>query len=458
MYYSMGVGAGRRIPSSTLALLLCSALFLLSAPVTLAKNSAHIGALSQFKGITHVTRWNGQGAPTDAECRAAFQSPCYSPQEIRNAYNLTPVLNKGYMGKGQTIVIIDLYGSPTALADLKQFDADYGLPDPPSFKQLAPLGSVPFDPTNNDQVGWAEETSLDVQWSHALAPAANIVVLTSPVSETQGVQGMPEFLQLEEYALDHHLGKIISQSWGTTENTLFTPAGREVLENFENFYERAALEGVTVLASAGDSGTANPDVNGNTYPFPTVGYPASSPWVTSVGGTSLYADTNGNYQSETVWNEGPQDATGGGVSQYFGEPFYQFGLPYNVQKTILQGHRALPDISFNADPYTGVPVFLGFLGAGNNGYYIFGGTSEGSPAWAGLIADANQEAGHSLGFLNPKFYAFGYDKEIQTRLFHDITVGNNAQPPIPGYSATPGWDAATGWGTPKAKQLFDALS
>jgi subtilase family serine protease len=292
-----------------------------------------------------------------------------------------------------------------------------------------------------------------------MAPAANIVVLTSPVSETQGVQGMPQFLQLEEYALDHHLGQIISQSWGTTENTLFTiPAGRQVLRDFEAFYKRAAFAGVTVLASAGDSGTANVDVNGNTYPYPTVGYPASSPWVTAVGGTSLYADTQGNYQSETVWNDGSQDATGGGISQYFGEPFYQSELPSSDQK-LLNGHRGLPDISYNADPNTSIPVYLGFIpGAENVGYYLFGGTSEGSPQWAGLIADANQLAHRSLGFLNPKLYQFGASKLVSSKVFHDITVGNNAQPPIPGYNATPGWDATTGWGSPIAQPLFKALA
>ena len=167
---------------------------------------------------------------------------------------------------------------------------------------LAPLGTVPFDPSNSDQVGWASETTLDVEWAHALAPGASIVLLTSPVDETEGVQGLPEFLQLEQYALDHHLGKIISQSWGATENTLFDPAGQQVMADFERFYLRAALENVTVLASSGDSGSANFDVNDNYYPFPTVGFPASSPLVTAVGGTSLYADTDGNYQSETVWN------------------------------------------------------------------------------------------------------------------------------------------------------------
>ncbi len=443
----------RSFPSLVLILMLCGLSLLLSAYAVAAKSAPRIGA--RTAGI-YLTKWNGKAGPSFADCEAAFNIPCYDPKQLRKAYDLTPILDKGYNGKGQTIVIIDSFGSPTALSDLKQFDMDYGLPNPPSFQQLAPIGKVAFDPTNNDQIGWAEETSLDVQWSHAMAPQANIIVLTSPVSETQGVQGMPEFLKLEEYALDHHLGKIISQSWGTTENTLFTTAGQKVFDGFEAFYKRAAASGVTVFASAGDAGTANPDVNGNTYPFPTVGYPASSPWVTAVGGTSLFADVHGNYQHETVWNDGPQDATGGGISQKFKEPFYQFGLPKSDQQ-LLNGHRGLPDIAFNADPNTPVPVFLGFLGGSNNGYYLFGGTSEGSPAWAGIMADADQYVGHPIGFLNPYLYNLGLSKHEASKVYHDTTVGNNSQPPIPGYDATPGWDATTGWGTPIVESLFHAL-
>ena len=306
-----------------------------------------------------------------------------------------------------------------------------------------------------------------------MAPDAGIVVLTSPVSETQGVQGMPEFLALEKYALANHLGKIISQSWSTTENTLFTPEGRQVLDSFNEFYQQAAAQGVTIFASAGDSGSANGDVNGNIYPFPTVGFPASSPWITAVGGTSLYADANGNYQSETVWNDGVGSATGGGISQYFKTPFYQYALPQSDQ-TLLNGHRGLPDISSNADPNTGVPVYLGFLPGRPAKYYVFGGTSESSPTWAGIIADANEYTHHLAGFLNPKLYLFGllgsdpvrfaqqYKQSEQQyqglpAVYHDITVGNNAQSPIPGYNATKGWDAATGWGSPVGANLIKAL-
>jgi subtilase family serine protease len=410
--------------------------------------------------ISRVTRVKGlklmgtfSPAPTDPFCRDSFGTPCYSPQQIRKAYGVTAILNAGYTGADQTIIIIDSFGSPTIAQDLKTFDAGYGLPDPPSFTVLAPLGTVPFNPNNSDQVGWAAETTLDVEWAHAMAPGANVVLLTSPVSETEGVHGMPEFLSLEEYALDHNLGKIISQSWGATENTLFDPAGQKVIADFEGFYQAAAQQNVTVLASSGDSGSSNVEINGTTYyPFPTVGFPASSPFVTAIGGTSLFATESGNYQFEITWN-----GSGGGVSQQFSEPQYQYLLPASVQQT-LDNHRGIPDVAYNADPSTTILIYFSFLGQNAAGYYSIGGTSEGSPQLAGIVADANQLAGHPLGFLNPKLYSLGASGR-QSQFFHDITFGSNAiNDGVPGYSATVGWDFTTGWGTPNLGKLVWELA
>jgi subtilase family serine protease len=408
-----------------------------------------LSRVTKVKGLTFAATQ----APPDSFCRANFGIPCYSPQQIQTAYGLASLLNAGYTGAGETIIIVVSFGSPTIAQDLQTFDADYGLPDPPSFTVLAPLGTVPFDPSHSDQVGWAFETTLDVEWAHAMAPGANIVLLTSPVSETEGVQGMPEFLLLEQYALDHHLGKIISQSWGATENTLFTPAGQQVFEDFERFYQDAAQQNVTVLASAGDGGSVNGEINGTTYPFPTVIFPASSPLVTAVGGTSLYADTSGKYQSETVWNS--SGAGGGGVSQHFSEPLYQKLLLNSVQKT-LRNHRGIPDVAYNADPNTAILVYAGFV-PGAVGYYLIGGTSEGSPQWAGIIADANQLAGHPLGFLNLKLYLLAA-LVGQSQFFHDITIGNNSFNGVPVYGATIGWDLASGWGTPNLGKLVGELA
>jgi subtilase family serine protease len=411
-----------------------------------------LSRVTKVKGVRLASN-SALQPPSYAACLINLGVACYSPQQIHNAYGLTPLLQAGFTGAGQTIVIVDSFGSPTIVQDLKTFDASYGLPDPPSFKVLAPLGTVPFDPTDSVQVSWALETTLDVEWAHVMAPGAAIVLLTSPVAETEGVQGLPQFLALEKYALNHKLGKIISQSWGATENSLFDSAGQQVISDFEDFYQDAAHDGVTVLAGAGDGGTSNVDVNNNPYPFPTVNFPASSPWVTAVGGTSLYADTSGKYLFETVWNDLDGAAGGGGVSQQFSEPFYQYSLPGSVQTT-LNNYRGIPDVAYNADPLTPILIYLSFLGSDNAGFYFIGGTSEGSPQWAGIIAVANQLAGQPLGFLNPKLYAIGE----QFNFFHDITFGSNASNGLPGYLATRGWDLSTGWGTPDLGSLVREMA
>jgi hypothetical protein len=265
---------------------------------------------------------------------------------MRRAYGIDGLIDAGFVGAGQTIVIIDSYGSPTIRADLSVFDQGYGLPDPPSFTVLAPRGSVPWNPTKYpDEPGWAGEVTLDVEWAHAMAPGAAIVLITSPVDETEGVQGLPEFLALEQYALDHHLGKIISQSWSATENTLFPdvagPQGPQVISDFEAFYSSAVQEQVTVLCAEGDTGSADVETDGVTYySFPVVDYPCTSPFVTSVGGTSLYLNTSGKYQSETVWSD-DIGAGGGGISQLIKEPDYQrLSLPAKVQKELAGVHVA----------------------------------------------------------------------------------------------------------------------
>ena len=181
-------------------------------------------------------------------------------------------------------------------------------------------------------------------------------------------------------------------------------------------------------------------------------FPASSPLVTAVGGTSLYADTSGDYQSETVWNS-DGGASGGGVSQYFGEPLYQRFLPASDQ-ALLGGHRGTPDISWNADPNTPILIYLSFFGPSAAGYYSIGGTSEGSPDWAGLVADLDQMARHPIGLLNPYLYALG----AAGIGYHDITVGTNSDNGVAGYSATPGWDPASGWGTPNIGKLLTDIA
>lgn len=397
---------------------------------------------------------NSTTPPTDAQCRKNFGFDCFSPQELYNAYNIASVLKAGHNGAGQTIAIIDGFGSPTIQSDLKIFDAGYGIPDPPSFRIYAPLGTIKFNHHDPFVIAFGFESSLDVEWAHAMAPEANISLITSPVNETNGDQGLPEFLYLEQYVMRHHLGTIISQSWGTAEETLFTPGGRLLMNNYNSFYQQAGKAGITVLADAGDTGVANVNVNGKIIPYPTVTFPATSPYVTTVGGTTLNADTHGNYQSETVWNSS-SGTTGGGISKYFTEPSYQQKYLPSSDQTLLNGYRGLPDVAYNADYNTGYLVYLGFMGK-KSGYFLAGGDDGAAPQWAGLIADANQWAGHPLGLINPILYKMGASKDY-SKYFHDITVGNNNTGNIIGFNATPGWDPTTGWGTPKADTLLAEL-
>ncbi len=443
-----------RLWSAVMALAAISCV--LGSPAAWARQHSHILGLVQI---------DTRRAPTDEYCRTVGLSvgdqgvsTCYSPQEMRRAYGIDRLLGADVNGAGQTIVIIDSYGSPTIQHDLKVFDRGYGLPDPPSFTVLAPLGTVPWDPdTYPEEPGWAGEVTLDVEWAHAMAPGASIVLLTSPVDETEGVQGLPEFLALEEYALDHHLGNIISQSWSATENTLFQktagPQGPKVIQDFEAFYAKAVQKHVTVLCAEGDSGSADVETDVETYyPFPVVDYPCTSPYVTSVGGTSLYLDTSGNYEYETVWSDSI-GAGGGGISQLFREPLYQqISLPSQAQRK-LDGMRGVPDISYNAGCFTTIVTYSSYPGGGQPGWYYACGTSEGAPQLAGIVADLNEYLGRPIGWLNPILYAIG-GTGLFDRIGRDITVGDNAfVPGVAGYAAKPGWDPATGWGTPNLIEL-----
>ena len=421
----------------------------------------------------HALRWDRALVTPDAaphfSCEtAAFNDPngvCYGPDAIRKAYDIDKLIAAGYTGAGQTIVIIEAYGSPTLAGDLAAFDARFGLPPPPSLQQIHMPGSTPFDYADDNQVGWAEETSLDVQWAHAVAPGARIVVVAAATNNDDDI------LAAQNYAIDHKLGFIMSESFGESELALLQegPAGIKNLNDNEKSYKRAADGNISVVVSSGDDGAAGTDINDVFQTFPVADYPASSPNVTTIGGTSLYfgsrkrADPKGTYQGEVVWNEtfpdGSDLASGGGISGYFAAPDYQNGLaPKSGPKGRLKS-RAYPDVAYNAGVYTGVLVYLGFLdtawGPGYNGFYAFGGTSVGTPQWAGIVAIANQKGGKPLGFLNKTLYDLG-KKGTLGSVLNDITLGDNGAYGVPGYPATPGWDFATGWGTPNAG-LVDAL-
>ena len=373
---------------------------------------------------------------------------CYTPHALRVAYGLEALTEQGFTGKGQTVVDIVSFGSPWLQQDMDMFDKQFDLP-PITIKVVSPLGTVPFDPKNNDMVGWAEETELDVQIIHAIAPDAGIVVMTSPVDETEGTIGLPEFLKLEQYAVSHQLGQVFSQSYVASEVTLSDSTGQQLVNTYADFYKQITTrQGWTIVSGSGDHGATDyADLAATKFsPTPTVNFPADVPWVTAVGGTTLLHAANGYV--ETAW-----PGSGGGFSKFFSEPDFQKSLPQSVQAQ-LDGRRGLPDIAADADPHTGMAFYF----AGN--WALTGGTSASTPLWAGLIAVADQMAGHPLGFINPGLYKLAASANAQQD-FRDITLGNNSFSQgtvhVTGYQAVPGWDPITGWGSPNAEKLLPDL-
>src|SRR6266852_2761908 len=291
-------------------------------------------------------------SPLICPAQLASYSNCQTPRSMRVAYGVESLMQRGFTGKGQTVVDIVSFGSPTLQQDMDVFDRQFALP-PITVKVVAPLGTVPFNPKNNDMVGWALETELDVQIIHAIAPDAGIVVMTSPVDETEGTIGLPQFLELEQYAVSHHLGQVFSQSYVASETTLSDSAGRQLVKTYADFYQQITTQqGWTVVSGSGDHGATDfADVAATKLsPTPIVNFPADVPWVTAVGGTTLARAASG--YNETAWS-----GSGGGFSKFLSEPDFQKGLPQPVQAQ-LGGRRGLPDVAADANPETGMAFYF----------------------------------------------------------------------------------------------------
>ena len=354
---------------------------------------------------------------TTAECQLLFGISCYQPPQLQRAYNLLPLYAHGFNGAGRTIVIVDSFGSPTIKDDLKFFDQTFNLPDPPALNIITPAGSVAFDNTDPVMLNWGFETTLDVEWAHSMAPGASILLVETPVAETEGVQGFPEMMMAENYVINHNLGDVISQSFGATEETFPT---RQSLLNLRSAFKNAYQHHVTVLAGSGDTGSTNfmGDLN-CCYPFQVNSWPSSDPLVTSVGGTQLHLNDAGNrIAPDNVWNDGFA-ATGGGPSHVFARPDFQ-----DKVRKVVGSRRGTPDISMSGACDGGVDIYLNFFpDAPSNGWYILCGTSESSPLFAGIVAIADQMAGHRLGFLNDRLYRL---LDQHPNGIVDVTAGNNA--------------------------------
>jgi subtilase family serine protease len=361
----------------------------------------------------------------------------------------------------------------------------------PTFSQLSLQGSpaTKAPPAQSQGTGqeakssWAVEVSLDVETAHAMAPGANILLVHTPTAETLGVQGFPQLMSAEKYVVDHHLADVISQSFGSAEEAFGSP---NALLNLRDAFQDAAANGVTVLASTGDFGTANTrktpvKQGGTTIPFPTVQWPASDPLVTGVGGTYLCTSAttgatrvldntsppvtcDGQNQAEIGWID-----AGGGFSHVFSRPAFQDTLPAG-STPIPQTERGVPDIGFQASSRTGALVYLTLPPAGNGGlicpggqpcstgWYDIGGTSLAVPQWSALIAIAAQIRGGDLGVINPALYGVASDPAKYASDYFDVTTGNNqADPSVQGFNNSPGWDPVTGLGTPNAAHLLPDL-
>jgi subtilase family serine protease len=440
---------------------------------------------------------------------------CYTPTDIRTAYGVNsiadPTSGDGTgqtLGQGQTIVLVDSYGSPTAASDLKFFhDTFYpNLPNP-NFTQVFPNGQPNFaNPVSNGgsgpsaAAGWSGEATLDIEWSYAIAPLAHIILIAVPPAETEGVQGFPNLFKAISDQIDANpAGTVFSMSFGVTEQT-FGGAARSQTAKFDAVFQKGIAKGDTFFASSGDDGSlgvAKQHKESTAYSFPTDGWPASSPYVTAVGGTQLQynwtwapiSDTpflpdgspNPDYFAYTaggnlnvVWNETwLPAATGGGPSAIYSRPTWQDGV-----QGVVGSARGVPDVSWNAAVNGGVLVYItAFPTAQRAGWHVYGGTSASSPQVAALTALANQERAAAnkapLGNINPAIYS-------NTSWFTDVVAhtegtaasgmlqnnqlwqynadGSVSPGPVAGWPTLVGYDLTNGLGTPMAATYVSGLA
>jgi subtilase family serine protease len=378
-----------------------------------------------FTEATPAIQWkygwqDGKRANTTGSARnknilpnaSGVPSTGYLPSQIAHAYGFDQITGTNATGSGQKIAIIVAYGSPSLQRDLNTFNSQYGLPTN-TVSVYYPNGTPG---TNNS--GWAAETTLDVEWSHAMAPGASIAAVVAPNASGTSL------LNAINYATGTLKANVVSMSWGMAEF-----AG---LSSYDAYFNKL---GISFVASSGDSGAG-------------VSWPAVSTNVVGVGGTSLLYNTGtGTITSETAWS-----GSGGGESKYEAIPSYQLGwnttsvtdaVTTNSTKNLTS--RGVPDVSYVADPYTGVSVYFTDPASNIGGWYIFGGTSAGAPQWAALLARRSALGNAGASLFNAVTYAAA--KNSYSTLFRDVSTGSN------GYMAKGGYDLVTGLGSPVANGI-----
>jgi subtilase family serine protease len=343
-------------------------------------------------------------------------STAFAPSEMRHAYGFDQISNQG---AGQIIGIVDAYDDPNAEADLGVFDAQFGLPPCTStngcFRKVYSNGQQPAANPN-----WAVEIALDIEWAHSIAPQATILLVETPTNS------LTNLLAGVETAVRNG-ASAVSMSWTVGE-----------FPSESSYDNQFVASGVTFLAAAGDNGTG-------------VSYPAASPDVVGVGGTSLHLASNGNYQNETAWG-----GSGGGLSKFEREPPFQaqFPIPYD-----WRGYRSTPDVSFDADPGTGVAVYDSVGVGGNAGWFQIGGTSAGTPQWAALIAivDETRAAAGRATLSSADTCLYAIAKSAVAVDFNSVTTTTNGSFGTL-FTAGTSYHFITGLGTPQASALIAALA
>lgn len=322
----------------------------------------------------------------------------YSPAQIRVAYGFDKLSSTG---AGQTIAIIDAYGSASLAKDVSTFCTTFKLPAA-NLSIYYPQGKA------SANSGWALETSLDVEWAHAMAPGAKIVVVVAKSASLTNLLGAVD------YAVNTLGANVVSMSWGSSE---FSSEA-----SYDYHFNK---QGVSFFASSGDSGAG-------------VNWPAASPYVVAVGGTTLKLDSTGKILSETAWS-----GSGGGISAYQPLPSFESGW-------VSATKRCVPDVSYNADPSTGFPVYISNYN-GSTGWITVGGTSAGAPQWAALLALSNASRSKPVADANVSIYSLA--KANYFFYFDDILSGSNGA-----YTAGGVYDLVTGLGSPAASTLVPGLS
>ena len=370
--------------------------------------------------------------------------PCgYQPSELQAAYGMNALYAHGYDGSGQTIVITDAFGSPTIETDANVFSQLYNLPplNSSNFQIVSAPGTLHF-PGNKffgSPAGWTDEITLDVEWAHAMAPGAKIVLVIAPNSGS-------DLDEAVNFAVVHHYGNTITDSWSGVEG-FGNPAQ---FRRDNRILEEAAVQGIDVNFSSGDSGDFAAAVG-----FKTVGFPGSSPYATSIGGTSLALNGDDSIAFQTGWGTnltriadrvtlgsppdnppiplGFQFGAGGGASLTFAKPSFQAGLPGTM--------RRVPDVSMLADPYTGVEI-IETVG-GQLSVLVIGGTSLASPTFSAMMAIAAQKAGHPLGQAAPLMYQLASSTGTTTPIYDvtDVSSAGNVTGAITTASGTQGYSA-----------------